>query len=608
MQESFLNEIIWPENPRPPKLDPFPYQELALKKVIKNYTSGISNKQLIILATGLGKSAVFSMISKWIFENKKKPVLVLAHREELLEQAISEFSIFAGEDYSCEIEQSGKHVSMTSHAVMASVATLGRDGSSRINKFPKNYFGAIIIDEAHHSTSSTYQRIINYFMTDNSSTLLIGVTATPERTDEESLYEIFNTVAINMGITEGTKNNHLCPIVSYRISSKTDLSQVRTTAGDFNLKDLADTVNNKERNTLIVETYTKRFPDKQALIFATDLDHVYQLRSEFQSIGISAEGVSGDMPKDERKKIIDDFKNKKVRILINYNILTEGFNYKELELIIQARPTKSKLLLTQILGRSTRKLENKNVSHIVEIIDNHSEKTATASSIFGFIQSFDCEGHHFLECIQKADSMILEKDYFNPYNCASWSEMLIRFERSKPNNPKGFDGVFDIPTRGPKLDKDPIYSEFKPNYDYYDSRYRFFYFGKNLKLLHTDRDSGFRYQIIAMPNGLGGYDVTMARKTLGSTILDPAERIVSFRGKSHADAIKKIEEYILIHYPDWDRLLWINAPWKKRAAAEQCSEKQYAIIVKNKLSKLPIDQISKRDASDMISALFSRNG
>ena len=237
MQTTLINLIEWPENPQPAKFNLYPYQQDAVSRVIGNYTSGKSKRQMIVLATALGKTPTMAAIAKWVFQNTKKPILLLAHRQELLDQAIDEFADFTGSDYNCEIEKAESHVSMTSHAVMASVATLGRDGSERITKFPRDYFGAVLIDEAHHSFSDSYRRIIEYFSPEQFNTLLVGVTATPDRTDKESLAQVFDTVAYKMDIVDGTKQKYLTPVISYRVGSQTDLSQVRTTAGDFNLKD-----------------------------------------------------------------------------------------------------------------------------------------------------------------------------------------------------------------------------------------------------------------------------------------------------------------------------------------------------------------------------------
>ncbi len=552
------------------------------------------------------------MLANWSLRVLKKPVMMLAHREELLEQAASEIASVIGPDYQIDIEMAEREARTTAHVILASVATIGRENSTRIKRFSREHFGLIMIDEAHHSTATSYQNVISYFRPNYlecPETVLVGVTATPKRSDKESLNDVYDSVAINMDIVRGTKLKYLTPLVSWRVDSKTDLSLVRTTAGDFNLKDLAAAVNNTERNTLIVETWQKRFPDKQALVFATDLEHVYRLVEQFQSIGVSAAGVDGSTPKEERRQIVNDFKEGKLMILINYGIFTEGFNYPRLELIIQARPTQSQLLLTQIAGRLNRLFEGKTVGHVVEIIDNHSDKTATVAKIFNFRQNFDCEGHDFLECVTTAESMVSEKEYFNPFNCASWSEMKARFERAEEKNPKGFDvGELQRFQVDPDVKgvPDDIYSEFNDHSDYFDSRYRYFRSGPNLKLIYSNKDEGARYQIIIVPNGLGGFDSIMMKKPFSAPTSFPAERVVAFRGASGPDAVKKIEGYILDKHAEWDRLLWVKAPWKKKAKGVPCTDPQWKLVEKFRLTKLPRDQVSKYDASQLLDAHFSK--
>jgi len=612
MQQEFISPIIWPDNPQFGDVILRPYQELCVHNVVQNFEHGRSKRQLAVLFTGAGKTLTFAEIVKWSLTVRKKPALVIAHREELLDQAKEEIEKIIGTDYIIDHEQADRWASLNAHVITASVQTIGRTASERIQRFPRDHFGCVIIDECHHASSDTYLNIINYFKPEDTNTLLFGVTATPNRSDKESLSDIFDTVALKKDIVDGTKEKWLCPIISWRVDSKTDLTGIRTTAGDFNIKDLSKAVNNKERNTLIVEAYTKRFPDKQALIFATDVEHVYRLQEEFQSIGVSAFGISGDMPKDERRKIISDFKSGLSKIIINYGILTEGFNYQSLEVIINARPTQSQLLVTQMLGRVSRLSPEtgKTVGHWVEIVDLHSEKTETASSVFKFKKIFDCEGHNLLECLLKAESMSAEKEYFNPFNCDSWSDMLLRFERANPQNPKGFDtsklqGKYALGAVA-KDAKEDIYSTFNPDNEFFNSRYRYYYVGANLRLLHTDKDEGYRYQIIATPNPIGGYDIQLVRKLLGATKYDPAEKVIAYRGATARDAVKKMEDFILETYPEWDPLLNINAAWRKRAAMQPCSEKQYQIISKNRLSQLPQNQISKSMASDLISSFFSR--
>ncbi|MBK9392034.1 MAG: DEAD/DEAH box helicase [Bacteroidetes bacterium] len=592
------------KNSRPP-FKPFPYQATAIENALTTFKSGKSRKQIVVLAIGLGKTPLAAAIAKDFFDQNKK-VLFLAHREELLTQAEEEFK-WVNPNISVGYEIAERSASLNDQLVLASVQSIGRSGSARILKYPKTHFDAVITDECHHASSSTYMNILDYFV-ENSSCLSLGITATPNRHDEESLEDIYDHVAFKMDIVDGTRSGEITPIIPHRISSKTDLRSVRTTAGDFNLGDLSKAVNNTERNTLIVETYLKRFRDKKGLIFATDLDHVDRLTNELRSHGVRAHSITGETPKEERRAAVAAFKNKEVDILVNFATLTEGFNAPHCDFMIMARPTQSELLLTQCVGRVTRKYPGKETCHVVEIIDLHSAKTATVSKIFGFKQTFNPEEHSVLECMKLADKLEREKEYFNPWNCDSWSDMILRHERATPQNPRGNELFKPISSGGaPKEKKEDLYSTFIDPEAYYDSRYRYFKtkFG-SVKLTQRCMVRKKRYQISAYRNALGGFDAEMKAKHIESAIQDPAELVVKFRGANMPDAIKKMEHYVLENFPDWDVLLNVNSSWRQRAALESCSEKQYQLIKKFKLSPLPQTEISKSAASDLISAYFNR--
>lgn len=608
-QESLFSET-------PTQLVPFTpreYQVEAETSVVKNYSSG-KNRQLIVLATGGGKTYIISRVIKWALETVKKPILFVAHRDELLAQAEIQFRRTLGNEPNIEREKAEDHATTNADIVLASVQTIGRTDSKRIEKFPADHFGAVIVDEAHHALSITYLNIINRFVS-SPSVLSLGVTATPFRSDKESLDQIYDVVAYRRGILELCKDKWLVPPVSYRISTKTDLAKVRTTAGDYNLKDLSGAVNNSDRNTLIVETYVKRFSDKKAILFGADLEHIRRLRDEFQSIGISAECVDGETPREERARILAQFKAGIIKIVLNFGVLTEGFDDETLPLIIQARPTQSMLLLTQIVGRALRLHEGKERAEIVEIVDMHSQKTATTAQIFGFRQDFDCEDHDFLECCLKAESLKAQMPEFNPYNCRSWSNMLALFEENKNMRLRAASMMTPMGGNMGGIDRksaEDIYFE-EPdargnrNPNYYDSRYRFYRsdYGK-LMLTHNDKTGAGRYRFIIEPSGLGSWCAKGYFKDHEADRKDRATTLFNVKSPSVHGAVKLVEQWILENNNDWDRLLWLDAPWKKAAAKEPCSEKQYELIKKLRLSSKSREHISKAEAGDMLSSYFNR--
>lgn len=590
-------------DPSKKKIELRPYQREATEAV-KQFVAQQVLRQLIVLPTGTGKTICFSVLADWIL-GKNKKVLVLAHRDELLQQAQEKMSWVIGEQFVSQIEMSEQWADPKADVIVASVQTIGREGSKRIQRFDPKEFGLIIIDEAHHATAGTYQNILDYFIGKRKDVLLVGVTATPNRSDEESLTGVFDKVVYQRTMIDMAREKWLVPAVSYRISSNTDLSRVKTTAGDYNLKDLAQAVNNEERNTLIVETYLRKFRDQQALVFATDLDHVRRLTEQLQAAGVKAEGVTGDLPRDERRRITEDFKSKRLDVVINYGIFTEGFDYEALGLIIMARPTQSSLLLTQIVGRANRLYEGKTKAEVIEIVDYHSEKTVTVASLFSFRRDFDCESHDFLECVNKAEEIQREFPNFNPYNTKNWTEMLARYEYlvQKKKQPVPFAGQ---PGAGiPRTAREDVYFEDKPECDFFENRYQFTYVGMERLVLLFKTETN-RYKAEIFRSALGGWIGQIWIKTVDASKYTPAELEYQTMHQHQLDAVKNIECYILSDFPELDVLLNVNSKWKEVARSQPCSDKQWAIIERFKLTTLPRPMVSKFQASQLLNRHFSK--
>ena len=588
------------------------YQAEAKAEVIKGFTGNrLGNtftKQLVVLATGLGKTPLFADVAKWVMETQHGRVLILAHREELLEQAEDKTRWVVGEQAAIGWEQGARWANpKADQIVLASVPTLGRavtaidaseyDGitgamvkftrpNDRLSRFPRDHFKLIIIDEAHHATASTYQNILNYF----ENAWVLGVTATSKRGDKDSLHDVFDRVAFKMDIVEGTKKGHLNPITCHRVKSTTSLDGLKTTAGDFNIAALANRVNNAERNSLVVRTYLEKFAGSQAIVFATDLDHARAIDQEFETKGVASYAITGDMDKNERREAIRRFKSGEIQILTNFGVLTEGFDYDLLGTIINARPTQSMLLLTQIAGRLTRKHVDKVLANFVEIVDGHSEKTATCAQIFDFKQKFEANGHDFLDCIQLAEKCEAEKDYFNPWVCLSYQEIVDRFARATDQNPFGNDRVVQGPA-----EQDVEQS------DRFDSRYRYYSCGGGAyKLVHNDRDTRQKYVCRIEPDGMGGHLATISQTQDRET-----KRLYQFQERTTLAAAKRIEDTIMARFKHFDILLNIGAAWRKRAATEPATEKQMFMIRKFKLERGRTD-ISKADAIEILSKFFNK--
>jgi ATP-dependent helicase IRC3 len=374
-----------------------PYQKEALDAVITYLDKGI-NKQLIVLPTGAGKTVVFSHLPHIL--KQALPMLVLAHRGELLIQAKDKI-LWSNPNLDVQTEKAEQTAELCD-VVVASVPTLGRSDSQRIAKYPKDYFKTIIVDEAHHAAAETYRRILDYFKPN----LLLGVTATPQRSDSVRLNDVFDEIVYYKNILDLIQEGYLCSLVGYRVKTDTDISEVETSHGDFLASQLEDTINTPYRNNLVVKSYFEIAKDKKALVFAAGVQHAKDLASSFAKAGTSVRVVLGDTPDEERANIFNDFRQGNVKVVVNVGVLTEGFDEPSVEVILLARPTRSSLLYTQIVGRGTRLHDGKPNCIVIDIADaTKGKKPLGLPTLLGMPADFDLQGHDLVEVAKKYEEL-----------------------------------------------------------------------------------------------------------------------------------------------------------------------------------------------------------
>ena len=374
------------------------YQQEALDAMLKAERSGIK-KQLVVLPTGAGKTVLFAHLP--IVRNDSLPMLVLAHRTELLQQAKNKIESMNPE-LSVGIEKAESKAGKAD-VVVASVQTLGRGNSNRIEGFEQDYFKTIIIDEAHHAAASSYQKILNYFNSD----YVLGVTATPQRSDSVRLVDTFDEIVYYKSIEDLINDGWLCPLIGYRVKTDTDISDVEITNGDYRQEQLAEAIDNPTRNTCIVNAFLDLASDKKTVIFAANIAHARNLASSFAAqTRTEVRVVLGETPDEEREQILKDFKSGKVQVIINVGVLTEGFDEPSIQAIILARPTRSTLLYTQIVGRGTRLNEGKPNCIIIDIADaTKGKKPVSLPTLLGLPPDFDLQGQSFTEVAKEFEKL-----------------------------------------------------------------------------------------------------------------------------------------------------------------------------------------------------------
>jgi ATP-dependent helicase IRC3 len=374
-----------------------PYQQEALDAVVTNANNGIT-KQLVVLPTGAGKTVIFSQLP--IIKPDTLPMLVLAHRSELLEQARSKI-LDCNPNLTVEIEQAERKAGKVD-VVVASVATLGRNNTPRIEQYPKDYFKSIVIDEAHHAAAPSYRRIIDFFSPD----FLLGVTATPQRSDSTRLIDVFDEIVYYRTIQDLIQEGWLSPLVGYRVKTSTDISEVEIQNGEYSQSQLEEKIDNPERNAHVVAAYRNLAMDKKALVYASGVRHAQNLALSFNQASVKTAVIVGTTPREEREIILAQFAKGQISVIVNVGVLTEGFDEPSLEAIIIAKPTRSTLLYTQIVGRGTRLFEGKEHCIIIDIADTtKGKKPIGLPTLLGMPPEFDLQGQSLTDVAEKFEEL-----------------------------------------------------------------------------------------------------------------------------------------------------------------------------------------------------------
>lgn len=318
-----------------------PYQKESVESIFEEWKEHKST--LIVQATGTGKTIVFAEVVKRLNTLNKK-ILILAHRAELLEQTQNKLTLFG---INSVLEKAENHANIgNDNIIVASIQSISKD--NRLINYPHDYFDVIIIDEAHHCASNTYLKVINYFDTAK----LLGVTATPNRSDVRNISDIFETVAFSYNTRQAIDDGYLSPILIRRIPITIDLSNVRTSCGDFLSSDLENTL--MPYLSKIADELKEKAGNRKTIIFTPTIAIGEQMADLLNEKGFNSCCVSSKNTKEERTNIINKFHTGELNVVTNSMLWTEGFDEPSVDCIINLRATKSESLYRQILGRGLR--------------------------------------------------------------------------------------------------------------------------------------------------------------------------------------------------------------------------------------------------------------
>jgi len=323
-----------------------PYQIQAKEAIQNEWASGI-NKTLLVLPTGTGKTIVFSKLAEDCVREGER-VLILAHRGELLDQAADKLQQATG--LGCAVEKAEETcLDSWYRVVVGSVQSLMRE--TRLSRFPVDYFNTIIVDEAHHCISDSYQRVLNYF----NQAKVLGVTATPDRGDMRNLGQYFESLAYEYTLPRAIKDGYLCKIKAQTIPLKLDLTGVGMQAGDFKTSDLGTALDPYLYQ--IADEMAKYCMDRKTLVFLPLIKTSQKFRDILESRGFRAAEINGESY--DRAEILEDFEDSRYDVLCNSMLLTEGYDCPAIDCIVVLRPTKIRSLYSQMVGRGTRLFDGK---------------------------------------------------------------------------------------------------------------------------------------------------------------------------------------------------------------------------------------------------------
>ena len=315
---------------------------------------------------GVGKTYLAAFDSQ-----KYRTVLFVAHREEILKQAAESFrNVRRSDEYGFF---DGKSKCTDKPVIFASVATLGNMEYLNDRYFPRDYFQYLVVDEFHHAVTDQYQRIVAYFKPE----FMLGLTATPERMDGRSIYEICDyNVPYEISLKEAINKGMLVPFHYYGIYDDTDYSSLHVVRGRYDEKELNETyIGNVHRHEMIYKYYCK-YGSKQALGFCCSREHAEEMAKDFSSRGIQSVAVySGDQGEyaEERSTAIRKLSDGDIRVIFSVDMFNEGVDITSLDMVMFLRPTESPVVFLQQLGRGLRTYRGKRYLNVLDFIGNYEK-------------------------------------------------------------------------------------------------------------------------------------------------------------------------------------------------------------------------------------------
>lgn len=343
------------------------YQQEAIDAVTAAYRRGI-RRPCIALPTGTGKTVVFSSVTAGA-RRKNRRVLILAHRDELINQAVDKLLQVAPElVLEVGIVKAAKN-DVHSPVVVASVQTLSRPNRMAELKAAGG-FDIIIVDEAHHAAASTYTDVVSGLGGfEPGGPLVIGVTATPQRADAKDLGEVWQEIVYHRDILWAIRSGYLCDLRGLQVRlDHFDASELKTSHGEFQANQAGDLLSNADAPEHAVKAWQEHAAGRSTIVFTPTIALAHEFADTFADAGIPAEALSGNTPEAERRAILERLHTGETLVVANAQVLTEGFDEPRISCIVVARPTKSQGMYVQMVGRGTRPFPGKTDCLVIDLV------------------------------------------------------------------------------------------------------------------------------------------------------------------------------------------------------------------------------------------------
>jgi len=382
------------------------YQTEAIDKTFRHIVTG-GDRGLWVMPTGCGKTVIFTELLRQL----AVPTIILVHRDELVKQTGETIKAIAPKMQTTVVK--GVRNDWSGDVVVASVQSLREN---RLKAQDPKSFELLIADEAHHASAPTWERAIEYFQTD----FRLGVTATPDRLDGKGLAHLFGEDPVYVyNLRKAIDDGWLSPPRQFAVQTGIDLSDVKKRAGDFAVGELSEAVNTDVRNDIIIDAWLKHASKsdeygnmvyRKTIAFCVDVRHARDLSESFAGRGISSAYIYGDMDHEDRVNILAAFKQGFIDVLCNVNIATEGYDEPSIACVLMCRPTQSRALYTQAVGRGLRLFDGKDDCLILDVTDNSSRhKLMCATNLLGK-EAKDAEGKFLTEVADDEEKEAEEKD------------------------------------------------------------------------------------------------------------------------------------------------------------------------------------------------------